>query len=76
MPRSAPRASPRPSPGCSRAPYLPGVRSRLWLRIEATPAEAGPGTEPQPTLGLESAPPLDSGSPVLAVIRRLPLEWD
>jgi bifunctional non-homologous end joining protein LigD len=58
------------------APYLPGVRSRLWLRIEATPAETGPGSEPQPTLGLESAPPLESGSPVLAVIRRLPLEWD
>jgi bifunctional non-homologous end joining protein LigD len=58
------------------APYLPGVRSRLWLRIEATPAETEPGAEPQPTLGLESAPPLEPGSPVLAVIRRLPLEWD
>ena len=23
------------------APYLPGVRSRLWLRVEATPADAG-----------------------------------
>jgi bifunctional non-homologous end joining protein LigD len=61
------------------APYLPGVRSRLWLRVEATPAETGPGdAEPagRPTLGLEPAPTLESGSPVIAVIRRLPLEWD
>ena len=64
------------------APYLPGVRSRLWLRIEATPAEPPPGTDAeagraaQATLGLETAPAPEAGSPVLAVIRRLPLELD
>jgi bifunctional non-homologous end joining protein LigD len=64
------------------APYLPGVRSRLWLRVEATPAEPalgadkGAGHLDQATLGLESPPTDPTGSPVLAVIRRLPLEWD
>jgi bifunctional non-homologous end joining protein LigD len=64
------------------APYLPGVRSRLWLRIEATPVGPAPGTGKDPahadqsTLGLESPATDPTGSPVLAVIRRLPLEWD
>lgn len=62
-------------------PYLPGTRSHLWLRIEAAvdPA-AGPGTGAagQETLGLQEPEPATTagGSPVLAVIRRLPLEWD
>lgn len=63
------------------SPYLPGVRSRLWLRVDAAPTDppagAAPAPEPQPTLGLDPPPALDPGaSPVLAVIRRLPLEWD
>jgi hypothetical protein len=63
------------------SPYLPGVRSRLWLRIDATPADqpgsAGQGRAGQPTFGLDTPPALEPGaSPVLAVIRRLPLEWD
>jgi bifunctional non-homologous end joining protein LigD len=64
-------------------PYLPGIRSRLWQRIEATadpPVEPAPGSAGQETLGLETpASPAGAaagGSPVLAVIRRLPLEWD
>jgi bifunctional non-homologous end joining protein LigD len=61
-------------------PYLPGVRSRLWLRIEATPAEPETTETSHPTgqatLGLEPSPSVEPGSPVLAVIRRLPLEWD
>jgi len=61
-------------------PYLPGVRSRLWLRIEATRPDLAPGAgadeADQATLGLETPPPDSGASPVLAVIRRLPLEWD
>lgn len=65
-------------------PYLPGVRSRLWLRIEATTDRAAADNAEDPTgqstLGLESpaspAATAADGSPVLAVIRRLPLEWD
>jgi hypothetical protein len=63
------------------SPYLPGVRSRLWLRIDAAPTDPTPSTSRggagQPTLGLETPVALEPGaSPVLAVIRRLPLEWD
>ena len=63
------------------SPYLPGVRSRLWLRIDAAPVDQpgspAEGQAGQPSLGLETPPALEPGaSPVLAVIRRLPLEWD
>ena len=56
-----------------QSPYLPGVRSRLWRFIAATP---GVG----PTAGAEalSEVPLDApgpaAAPVLALISRLPLE--
>jgi bifunctional non-homologous end joining protein LigD len=63
------------------SPYLPGVRSRLWQRIAAVPTDPRTGralrASGQATLGLETPPPLDAGSsPVLAVIRRLPLDED
>lgn len=49
------------------SPYLPGVRSRLWLAIGAGPREAG-GTEPP-----IDEPGGSSAGPVLALFRRLPL---
>jgi bifunctional non-homologous end joining protein LigD len=53
------------------SPYLPGIRSRLWRRIEAAPPV---GTDGQATLDL---PPTErTTSPVLAVIRRLPFDED
>jgi len=53
------------------SPYLPGVRSRLWRFIPATGAVAK-GDGKQQTLGLEN--PTGGPGPVLAVIRRLPLD--
>ena len=52
------------------SPYLPGVRSRLWRFVEATPGSGGgPGSTSDETLA-ESA----ASAPVLALISRLPLE--
>ena len=51
------------------SPYLPGVRSRLWRFIAATPGAA--------TEGLAEVPldaPGPAAAPVLALISRLPLE--
>ena len=53
------------------SPYLPGVRSRLWRFIPATGAVAK-GDGKQQTIGLEN--PTGGPGPVLAVIRRLPLD--
>jgi len=54
------------------SPYLPGVRSRLWRSIVATPA----GAEPSPA----AEDPTDAGAggtgPVLALFRRLPFDED
>ncbi len=50
-----------------RSPYLPGVRSRLWRFVTAQVGlrgEDGPTAEPEPS----------GTAPVLALIRRLPLE--
>lgn len=49
------------------SPYLPGVRSRLWLAIGAGPREAG-AAEPE-----VDGPRASSSGPVLALFRRLPL---
>ena len=54
-----------------QSPYLPGVRSRLWRFIAATPGTAT-GAE-----GLAEVPldvPGPAAAPVLALISRLPLE--
>lgn len=48
------------------SPYLPGVRSRLWRFIPAGPASGEAGEEP--------SEPAGTTSPVVALIRRLPLE--
>jgi hypothetical protein len=51
------------------SPYLPGVRSRLWRSIPAGPP-VGPDAM---VAGEPAAPP--AGSPVLALIARLPLPF-
>ena len=50
-----------------RSPYLAGVRSSLWRLITVVPGAALPGREAP-----EGGEP--SSSPILALIRRLPLE--
>jgi hypothetical protein len=58
------------------SPYLPGVRSRLWRFIAATPGGAGGEAavegeaEGEPDVDLE----VPSTGPVLALIERLPLD--
>ena len=53
------------------SPYLPGVRSRLWRYVAATPATgATAGTAPDAGTPAEAA----ASAPVLALISRLPLE--
>src|SRR5436190_9914291 len=51
------------------SPYLPGIRSRLWRFVAASP-----GT----TAGIEAEasdePPMTAAAPVLALISRLPFE--
>jgi len=56
------------------SPYLPGIRSRLWRRVEASrPGAPAIGPDGQVSLGLPNVP---AGSPVLAVISRLPFDED
>ncbi len=55
-------------------PYLPGIRSRLWRFIPATSAGQLTPFPDQQILGL--APASGSSGPVLALIRRLPLDED
>jgi bifunctional non-homologous end joining protein LigD len=53
-------------------PYLPGVRSRLWRYVAATPGDravAGFPADADPGTGAEAA-----SAPVLALFSRLPLE--
>ncbi len=56
------------------SPYLPGIRSRLWRTIAATPEAAPEGaadeTADAGAPGLDEPP---ANAPVLAVIERLPL---
>ena len=55
------------------SPYLPGIRSRLWRFVAATPGSAaarggcGPADADLP-------PPTAAAAPVLALISRLPLD--
>ena len=57
----------------ARSPYLPGVRSHLWRYIHS---ERLGGTEPQPATQDDEVvlPDEPRSSPVLALIRRLPLD--
>jgi ATP-dependent DNA ligase len=64
-------------------PYLPGVRSRLWRYIPAAPVthRAGPrirrsGETDIGPVSLDDAVPRTAASPVVALIRRLPLMFD
>ncbi|MFI5199256.1 MAG: hypothetical protein ACHQXL_02660 [Candidatus Limnocylindrales bacterium] len=50
-----------------RSPYLAGVTSSLWRLIAVKPDEAGPPPEPP-------AVPASDTNPILALIRRLPLD--
>ncbi len=57
------------------SPYLPGIRSRLWRFVAATPGSAGPG----PDVAVDAAEAADlapptAAAPVLALISRLPLD--
>lgn len=72
---------------CQRSsPYLPGVRSRLWRSVEVRAAGVRKRrlTEPADTLSVPSDGPGASATegetgrsaPVLALIRRLPLDLD
>jgi bifunctional non-homologous end joining protein LigD len=55
------------------SPYLPGIRSRLWRFVAATPGSAAPG--PESLSGAEGeVPPPTAAAPVLALISRLPLD--
>ena len=54
------------------SPYLPGVRSRLWRSIAVRGGAADVGDVP-PEPEAAGAP---SGTPVLTVLRRLPLDVD
>lgn len=69
------------------SPYLPGVRSRLWRSVAvggwAEPSAAGaasaadePGAADQSESGVEVLGPGARSERVLALIRRLPLEFD
>ncbi len=59
------------------SPYLPGVRSRLWRFVAATPGTAGAagslGSGPGADEGAEAAV-ATAAAPVLALMARLPLE--
>jgi bifunctional non-homologous end joining protein LigD len=55
------------------SPYLPGIRSRLWRFVAATPGSAAPGPE-GPAGGDGELPPPTAAAPVLALISRLPLD--
>lgn len=54
------------------SPYLPGIRSRLWRFVAATPGSAAPGVEVSADADLP--PPTTAAAPVLALISRLPLD--
>ena len=56
------------------SPYLPGVRSRLWRFVAATPGSGTPAADGHDS-ELET-PPTAAAAPVLALISRLPLDED
>jgi bifunctional non-homologous end joining protein LigD len=51
------------------SPYLPGIRSRLWRFVAATPGSAVPDADGDPLPA-----PVAATAPVLALISRLPLD--
>ncbi len=55
------------------SPYLPGIRSRLWRFVAATPGSAAPGPG-SPSGDAGEVPPPTAAAPVLALISRLPLD--
>jgi len=59
-------------------PYLPGVRSRLWRYIAASPSGlAGGGSGAvDDELGAVDEPPATAAAPILALISRLPFDED
>jgi len=56
-----------------QSPYLPGVRSRLWRFIAATPG-TGAAAEAEALTEVPLEAPGPAAAPVLALISRLPLE--
>jgi bifunctional non-homologous end joining protein LigD len=58
------------------SPYLPGVRSRLWREIEAGPGRATAGDADVTGKDELDEPTGSRNAPVLALIRRLPLDFD
>jgi bifunctional non-homologous end joining protein LigD len=55
------------------APYLPGVRSRLWRFVPAAPADSAPV---EPDASNEPSTSASAAGPVMALISRLPLPFD
>ena len=57
------------------SPYLPGIRSRLWRFVAATPNQAAGGLGPGPAdeAALDDIPG-PAAAPVIALISRLPLD--
>ena len=55
------------------SPYLPGVRSRLWLAIEAEPGDM-PGDGPAAPAATTDAAGDTFAAPALALIQRLPFD--
>jgi bifunctional non-homologous end joining protein LigD len=57
------------------SPYLPGVRSRLWRFVAASPVGAAP-SETAPIAGGAEGSTGPAAAPVLALISRLPFDED
>lgn len=58
-----------------RSPYLPGIRSGLWLFVERASVDPPPGNAGEATLdGSDAAGETDRRRAVLSLIRRLPLD--
>jgi bifunctional non-homologous end joining protein LigD len=55
------------------SPYLPGIRSRLWRFVPATPSQASSGPAPGDDGSFDEVPG-PAAAPVIALISRLPLD--
>jgi bifunctional non-homologous end joining protein LigD len=58
------------------SPYLPGVRSRLWRRVAVSGLDSALAAARVTAEGAEVAPSPEQRAHVLALIRRLPLEFE
>ncbi len=58
------------------SPYLPGVHSRLWRSIVATPEGEVAAEAPAPDIAPGMEPSASGTGPVLALFRRLPFDED